>query len=63
MSTGSNAIDSCWKVVGALRELEQDWNDRHAKARFFEQEKHPLSKHELSLLEQILTRQTLMLLS
>ena len=44
MSTGSNAIDSCWKVVGTLRELEQDWNDRHASARFFEQEKHPLSE-------------------
>lgn len=44
MSTGSNAIDSCWKVVGALREVEQDWNDRHAKARFFEQEQHPLSE-------------------
>ena len=23
MSTGSNAIDSCWKVVGALREMEK----------------------------------------
>jgi acetylornithine deacetylase len=44
MSTGSNAIDSCWKVVGTLRELEQDWNDRHAQARFFENERHPLSR-------------------
>lgn len=44
MGTGVNAIDSCWNVVGALRELEADWNDRHANATHFENEKHPLSK-------------------
>ncbi len=43
MSTGSNAIDSCWKVVHSLRELEKEWNDRHAQARFFENEPHPLN--------------------
>lgn len=45
MSSGSNAIDSCWKVVNKLRELEEDWNQRHAQARFFENEKHPLSEY------------------
>lgn len=49
MGTGSNAIDSCWKVVGALRELEADWNDRHANATHFENEKHPLSKFMSSI--------------
>ena len=44
MGTGVNAIDACWKVVGALRELEAEWNERHAKTRYFEEEKHPLSK-------------------
>ncbi|ETN43752.1 uncharacterized protein HMPREF1541_02911 [Cyphellophora europaea CBS 101466] len=43
MGTGVNAIDSCWKVVGTLRELEVDWNDRHADAQHFEDEKHPLN--------------------
>lgn len=44
MSTGSNAIDSAWKVVHSIRKLEAEWNDRHANARFFEKEQHPLSK-------------------
>ncbi|KAJ9608182.1 hypothetical protein H2200_007170 [Cladophialophora chaetospira] len=44
MSTGVNAIDACWKLVGPLRELEQEWNERHVSARFFEKEKHPLSE-------------------
>ena len=44
MGTGVNAIDACWKVVGALRELEADWNERHVNAQHFEKEKHPLSK-------------------
>lgn len=44
MGTGSNAIDSTWKVVSELRKLEQEWNDRHVEARFFENEKHPLSE-------------------
>lgn len=48
MGTGVNAIDSCWKVVGALRELEADWNERHVDALYFENEKHPLSKPALT---------------
>lgn len=43
MSTGTNAIDSCWKVIAVLRELEQEWNDRHVDARFFDEEAHPLN--------------------
>ena len=55
MATGSNAIDSCWKVIGSLRELEQQWNDRHVKARFFEEEKHPLSKQDSRVGRYLLT--------
>lgn len=47
MGTGVNAIDACWKVVGALRELEADWNERHVNALYFEKEKHPLSESHL----------------
>ncbi len=44
MATGTNAIDACWKVIGALREVEADWNERHVNVQHFEKEKHPLSK-------------------
>jgi acetylornithine deacetylase len=44
MGTGVNAIDACWGVVGALRGLEKEWNERHVSARYFENEQHPLSK-------------------
>jgi acetylornithine deacetylase len=44
MGTGVNAIDACWRVVGNLRELEAEWNQRHAQAAHFENEKHPLSE-------------------
>jgi acetylornithine deacetylase/succinyl-diaminopimelate desuccinylase-like protein len=44
MGTGVNAIDACWRLVAPLRELEAEWNERHAKAQHFEDEKHPLSK-------------------
>ena len=45
MATGTNAIDACWKVIGALRELEAEWNERHVNAEHFEKEKHPLSEY------------------
>jgi len=48
MGTGVNAVDACWGVVGALRELEAEWNQRHAKTKYFEEENHPLSKSILS---------------
>ncbi|OAL40067.1 hypothetical protein AYO20_00485 [Fonsecaea nubica] len=43
MGTGVNAVDACWKVVGALRELEAEWNNRHVSTRYFENEQHPLN--------------------
>ncbi|KIW45252.1 uncharacterized protein PV06_03654 [Exophiala oligosperma] len=43
MGTGVNAVDACWGVVGALRELEAEWNQRHVKTKYFEEEKHPLN--------------------
>lgn len=49
MGTGVNAVDACWKVVGALRELEAEWNQRHVSARYFENENHPLSKYIFSV--------------
>ena len=58
MATGSNAIDSAWKVVGTLRELEAEWNERHIEARFFEKEKHPLSMLPLAFCDTVLTLQT-----
>lgn len=51
MGTGVNAIDACWKVIGALRELEAEWNQRHLKARYFDKETHPLSKFTMQLVE------------
>lgn len=48
MSSGVNAIDACWKLVEPLRELEAEWNERHASAKFFEKEKHPLSESRIS---------------
>lgn len=50
MGTGVNAVDACWGVVGALRELEAEWNQRHVKTKYFEEENHPLSKSLLSFL-------------
>lgn len=44
MGTGVNAIDACWRVVGTLRELETEWNERHVSEKYFEKETHPLSK-------------------
>lgn len=44
MGTGVNAIDACWRVVDALRELETDWNARKDATTFFDNEHHPLSK-------------------
>ncbi|KAL4891639.1 acetylornithine deacetylase [Aspergillus ambiguus] len=43
MGTGMNAIDACWRVIGGLRELEKDWNERKIGRLYFEQEQHPLN--------------------
>jgi acetylornithine deacetylase len=29
MATGTNAIDATWKVIGGLRDLEKEWNERN----------------------------------
>jgi acetylornithine deacetylase len=44
MANGVNAIDSCYKVVNSLRELEADWNERKVGSIHFANEQHPLSK-------------------
>jgi acetylornithine deacetylase len=44
MSTGTNAIDACWRVVGGLRELEKEWNEKKIGRLHFENENHPLSR-------------------
>jgi len=44
MGTGMNAIDASWRVVGGLRELEAEWNDRKRGRIHFELEDHPLSE-------------------
>ncbi|KAL4881050.1 acetylornithine deacetylase [Aspergillus karnatakaensis] len=55
MGEGMNAIDACWRVVGALRELEREWNGRRGDdagdvkvgdvkvGEYFESEVHPLN--------------------
>jgi acetylornithine deacetylase len=44
MGNGMNAIDSCWRVISALREVEADWNARKVGRIHFENEGHPLSE-------------------
>ncbi|KAJ5350436.1 acetylornithine deacetylase [Penicillium brevicompactum] len=43
MGTGTNAIDACWRVVGGLRELEKEWNEKKIGRLHFENENHPLN--------------------
>ena len=43
MGAGSNAIDAAYRVVGALRRLEADWNSRKAGREHFEHEEHPIN--------------------
>lgn len=43
MSDGTNAIDAAWRVIGALREIEADWNARKAGRPHFETEAHPIN--------------------
>lgn len=50
MGTGMNAIDACWRVIGALRELEKDWNERKVGRIHFEKEDHPLSKFVINII-------------
>jgi acetylornithine deacetylase len=43
MGAGANAIDAAWRVVGALRVLEAEWNARKAGRAHFEHEYHPIN--------------------
>ncbi|GJE16082.1 ArgE/DapE family deacylase [Methylobacterium marchantiae] len=43
MGAGANAIDATYRVIGALRELEEAWNERKAGRRHFEGEAHPIN--------------------
>ncbi|KAH7351456.1 acetylornithine deacetylase [Pyrenochaeta sp. MPI-SDFR-AT-0127] len=40
---GSNAIESIWKIVGALKELEKEMNDQKKGRLYFEQLDQPIS--------------------
>lgn len=43
MGEGANAIDAVYRVVGALRELEADWNAQKTGREHFENEAHPIN--------------------
>ncbi len=43
MGQGANAIDAAWRVVGDLRRLEQELNQRKAGRPHFETEDHPIN--------------------
>ena len=55
MATGTNAIDASWKVVGALRELEKDWNARKIGRELYVDSGHPELVHPLSRSTQCMT--------
>lgn len=43
MGTGSNAIDAAWRVIGELRKLEAEWNERAKSDPHFGGDPHPLN--------------------
>ncbi|ASM72173.1 MULTISPECIES: ArgE/DapE family deacylase [Roseobacteraceae] len=43
MGSGANAIDAAYRVIGALRGLEDAWNAEKADHRFFEDVEHPIN--------------------
>ncbi|SKB73980.1 acetylornithine deacetylase [Arthrobacter sp. 31Cvi3.1E] len=43
MSTGFNAIDAAYFVLGKLRVLEQEWNEQKEGHRYFEDLDHPIN--------------------
>lgn len=43
MGAGANAIDAAYRVIGALRTLEADWNSRKAGREHFERDEHPIN--------------------
>lgn len=58
MATGTNAIDATWKIIGGLRELETEWNERKIGSDLKIQDilehrelEHPLSEFEPLMIE------------
>jgi len=43
MQSGGNAIDAAYRVIAALRELEENWNARKQGREHFAQEDHPIN--------------------
>ena len=43
MQSGGNAIDAAYRVIAALRQLEENWNARKQGREYFEQEDHPIN--------------------
>lgn len=43
MGAGANAIDAAYRVIGALRTLEEDWNAQKGNHRYFEDLDHPIN--------------------
>jgi acetylornithine deacetylase len=43
MQSGGNAIDAAYRLIGALRQLEAEWNARKAGRAHFEHEAHPIN--------------------
>lgn len=43
MGAGANAIDAAYRVIGALRRLEAEWNARKAAHEHFRDDPHPIN--------------------
>ena len=43
MGAGANAIDAAYRIVGALRRLETEWNERRSAYPHFEGDPHPIN--------------------
>jgi acetylornithine deacetylase len=43
MGAGANAIDAAYRVVGALRKIEAEWNERRHAHAHFQDESHPIN--------------------
>jgi acetylornithine deacetylase len=43
MGAGANAIDAAYRVVGALRQLEAEWNERKRGQPLFAEDPHPIN--------------------
>ena len=42
-SLGSNAIEAAYRLIGALKELEEEWNRKRSEFRYFEDLDHPIN--------------------